>query len=84
MAKIRNAQRLRVISKDACFFTNAKQVRDGVGTDAKFNISVDSALNKLEELGAESVCAVFAGFQIQIDLWGDHAVKFPQVGKSVF
>jgi hypothetical protein len=84
--KILNAQRLRVVAgqkSEISFFTNAKQVRDGVGDNASFNSSVQAALDQLEFAEIESISGVFAGNRLQLDKWGDHAIKFPQVGKSV-
>ena len=77
------AQRLRVIAKGVSFFTNVKQVRDGVGDDRRINAAVEEALERMVEKEVMDIGGYFGGVSVQITIWGDHGMnfKFPNVQK---
>ena len=74
--KFKQGQRFRVIVGDACFYTTAKQIRDGVGDLARCNTAVREAMRALQDTRsnddymacATGLGAYFEGMQVQIDM----------------
>lgn len=79
--RFKQSQRFRVIVGDtvyaACFYANAKQIRNGVGDFAKCNAATQKALDSLEftrsGTGIADQCATglagtWEGLQVQLTL----------------
>ncbi len=74
--RFKQAQRFRVIVSGACFYTTAKQIRNGIGDFTICNAAVQKALDSLEfyrsGTGIESTCTGHAGtwegLQVQLNV----------------
>lgn len=71
--KIADSQKIRVISGHVCFYTTAKQIRDGVGDFGKFNLAMQMALGSLERGQSKQtpiigISGLWEGFDIQLNL----------------
>jgi len=49
ITRFKKAQRFRILVDNACFYSNAGQIREGVGDLVKCNTAVQSALQSLEK-----------------------------------
>lgn len=75
--RFKQSQRFRVIVDSACFYTDAEQIRSGLGDFYKCNAAVQKALDALEFTrsgsGAADQCAVGIGgtwedLQVQLNM----------------
>ena len=75
--RFKQTQKFRVIVGDSCFYSNAKQIRNGVGDFVKCNAAVQKALDSLEYIrsgeGSAEQCSVglvgtWEGLNVQINV----------------
>lgn len=69
-------QKFRIIVNDACFYGNARQIRDGIGDFTRCNDAILQALNSLEKMrtcddiysAARGLAGTWNGLNIQLNL----------------
>ena len=69
--RFKKSQRFRVIANGVSFYTDAGQIRDGVGDFTKLNLALVHAIDALElakEDGATGLCGAWYGYQIQLSM----------------
>jgi hypothetical protein len=71
MNKVKNSQKIRIVSGNICFYTTAKQIRYGLGDFYNFNSACQKALFALEHHspdGAVGIAGTWDDINIQLDL----------------
>lgn len=75
--RFKQTQRFRVIVGDACFYSTAKQIRDGVGDLNRCNDATQKALAALEfnrsgrgaaEFATVGISGTWEGLQVQLNM----------------
>lgn len=75
--RFKQTQRFRVIVGDACFYSTAKQIRNGVGDLNRCNAATQKALDALEftrsgrgaaEFAAVGISGTWEGLQVQLNV----------------
>jgi len=64
-------KRFRVIIGEACFYTNAKTIRNGLGDFQKTNAAVQKALDSMEYCSVgqtRGIAGTWEGLQVQLDV----------------
>ena len=68
MAKLKLAQRVRIIRGNVCFYATVREIRAGVGDFEQFNSAVRAALDDIVRHNIVGVADTYDGIALQLNL----------------